>query len=324
MLRNICVLALTLIFINSCDSGNSKKVYTLRFGHIANESHTWHLAALKFKELVEQRSNGEMKVKVYPNSQIGNEADLINLIQLGVADMTITGESLQNWAPLAALIAYPYAFESSEEMRKVAASEAAKKIEEQITEKTDLVPLTWFERGPRYLTSNRPIKSPDDLKGLKIRVPDAPLSIKFWDALGAKPTPMAFGEVFTSLQQGAIEAQENPYSQIDNASFYEVQKYLNKTAHVRSWIYVVIGKNQLAKYPEHLQKIIKEAAVEAQAYENELFLKEEKKLEEKLKKAGMEFIDVDIKAFSEKAKEETKAKLSEAQRGLLEQFNTTK
>ncbi|MFT5123109.1 MAG: tripartite ATP-independent transporter DctP family solute receptor [Candidatus Omnitrophota bacterium] len=300
---------------------DSDTEFTLKFGHLASEDNTWHLAAMKFKELVEAGSEGHIEVKLYPNSQLGKEMDLINSIQLGTADMTITGESLQNWAPKAALLAVPYAFSTSEDMRAAAAGKGGEEICAEITAKTGLIPLAWFERGPRHLTSKRVIEKPEDLNGLKIRVPNVPLFVNVWQELGAKPTPMAFSEVFTSLQQNTIEAQENPLSLIDSASFYEVQKYVNLTAHVRSWIYVVIGEEKLNKMPPDLQAVVRQAAREMQDYEHELFVAEETQLRKKLEAQGMTFIDADQTAFATKARKAVLNALSDEQRTLLEQFS---
>ena len=131
---------------------------------------------------------------------------------------------------------------------------------------------------------------------------------------------MAFGEVFTSLQQSTIEAQENPLSLIDSASFFEVQKNVNQTAHVRSWIYVVIGKKKLDGMPEDLQAIVRAAAEEMQAYEHELFTAEEEALKAKLEAKGMTFVDSDQAAFAAKAKPAVLAALTPEQRGLLEKL----
>jgi TRAP-type transport system periplasmic protein len=320
---------LLVLFLSACglqkgEGGSTSAEFTLKFGHLANEANTWHLAALKFKELVEARSAGRIEVKVYPNSQIGEEMDLINSIQLGTADMTITGESLQNWAPKAALLAVPYAFSSAEEMRTAAGGPVGDEIRAEITEKTGLVPLAWFERGPRHLTTNRPINTPAELKGLKIRVPNVPLFVSVWQELGAKPTPMAFSEVFTALQQNTIEAQENPLSLIDSASFFEVQKHVNLTAHVRSWIYVVIGEKTLNKLPADLQAIVKQAAVDAQAHEHALFLAKETELRANLEAKGMSFVESDQAAFAEIARPAVMKALSEEQRALLERLASKK
>ena len=121
-------------------------------------------------------------------------------------------------------------------------------------------PIDYFARGPRELTSNSPIKSPDDLNGLKMRVPNVPLFIDVWKALGASPRPMAFSEVFTSLQNGTIDAQENPLALIRSANFYEVQKYVNLTDHVRSWIYLTISEITWKKLSSEQQQAVMEAA----------------------------------------------------------------
>lgn len=290
--------------------------YTLKFGHLANEQNIWNKAALKFKELVETNSEGRIEVQVFPNEQLGSEMDVINSIQLGTADMTITGESLQNWAPKAAMMAVPYLFRDADHMRKAVEGDVGKQIEAQITERTGLVPLAWFERGPRELTSNRPIKTPDDLDGLRIRVPNVPLFVDTWEALGARPTPMAFSEVFTSLQQNTIEAQENPLSLIESASFNEVQQYVDMTDHVRSWIYVVIGKQKLESMPDDLQTVVRDAASEMQAYEEKLFVEDQQRLEQALKDKGMKFVEVDQAAFAKKAEPAVLDSLNDDQKAL--------
>lgn len=291
---------------------------TLRFGHLANEQNIWHQAAERFKELVEENSDGRIEVQIYPNEQLGNEMDVINSIQLGTADMTITGESLQNWAPKAAMMAVPYAFRDAEHLRQTVESEIGEQIEAQIIERANLVPLAWFERGPRELTSNRPLRHPDDLDGVRLRVPNVPLFVDTWEALGARPTPMAFSEVFTALQQNTIQAQENPLSLIESASFNEVQDYVNLTGHVRSWIYVVIGRNRLESLPDDLQQVVRDAAQEMQTYQAELFEEDQQRLEQALQERGMEFIEVDIEAFAEKARPAVEAALDDEQRELFD------
>jgi len=187
---------------------------TLKLGHLANEQNVWHKAALKFGEELKTLTNGRIEVEVYPNESLGKEMDLLTGMQLGTVDMTISGESLQNWAPMAALLAVPYAYKSLEQMDAVAGGEIGDQIEAEIIAKAQVRPIAYFARGPRNLTSNRAIKSPDDLNGLKLRVPNVPLFVDVWKALGAQPTPMAFSEVFTSLQNGTIDAQENPITTI--------------------------------------------------------------------------------------------------------------
>jgi len=293
---------------------------TLKLGHLANEQDPWHKACLKFSEEVGKRTNGEVVIKVFPNEQLGKETDLIKGIQLGTVDFTITGESLQNWVPSAALLAVPYGIRDLAHMDKVVNSAIGTEIASQIEGKTTLRPLAYFARGPRDLTSNRPIKTPDELDGLRLRIPNVPMFVSFWQALGAKPTPMAFSEVFTSLQNGTIEAQENPLALIKSASFFEVQKYLNLTEHVISWIYLVGSSRKLDKMPKPHRDAIMAAAKVAEAYERQLFLADEKKLADELKSKGMTFVTADKAAFAKKGHDAVLASLNPNVKSLFEKI----
>lgn len=293
---------------------------TLKLGHLANEQNPWHLASVKFGDEVKRLTDGRIEVQVFPNESLGKEVDLINGMQLGTVDMTITGESLQNWAPMAALLAVPYAYKSIEHMDEVAGGEIGEKIKAQIVEKAQIRPIAFFARGPRDLTSNRAIKSPDDLNGLKMRVPNVPLFVDVWKALGANPGPMAFSEVFTSLQNGTIEAQENPLALIRSANFNEVQKFVNLTDHVRSWIYLTIAESTWKKLSEVDQKAVMEAAKIAQAYERELFNKSLSDDRAYLESKGMTFVEVDGAAFQAKAKDAVLANVNAEIKPIVEQL----
>mgnify|MGYP003109607098 CR=1 FL=1 len=291
---------------------------SLKLGHLANEQNAWHKAAVKFGEELSTLTDGRIEVQVFPNETLGKEIDLINGMQLGAVDMTITGESLQNWAPKAALLAVPYAYKTLEDMDAVASGEIGDQIEQQIIEKARIRPIAYFARGPRNLTSNRAIKSPDDLDGLKMRVPNVPLFVDVWKSLGAQPTPMAFSEVFTSLQAGTIDAQENPLALIESASFDEVQKFVNKTEHVRSWIYLTISEITWGKLSDADKDAVMEAAKRAQAYERDLFAADEERLTEELQSKGMTFVEIDKEAFASKAKDAVLANVSDEIRPIVE------
>ncbi|MDD3917522.1 MAG: TRAP transporter substrate-binding protein, partial [Synergistaceae bacterium] len=278
-----------------------KPEFTLKLGHLANTEHTWHKGSVKFAELVEEKTGGRVVVQVFPSEQLGNEMEVIGNIQSGIVDMLITGESMMNWAPLCGLIAVPYMIRDSAHMEKIVEGEVGQAIEKEVIEKVRLRPVAWFERGARNLTSNREVKKPEDLNGLRLRVPNVPLFVATWESLGAKPTPMAFSEVFTSLQQGIIDGQENPYDLIKSASFFEVQKFVNKTEHVRGWIYLVIGEDKFQSMPEDIRKAVLEAGKEAQVYERQLFRAEQDQLIKDLQDKGMTFVEVDKEAFMKKA-----------------------
>ena len=156
------------------------------------------------------------------------------------------------------------------------------------------------------------------LNGLKLRVPNVPLFVDVWKSLGAQPTPMAFSEVFTSLQAGTIDAQENPLALIDSASFNEVQKFVNKTEHVRSWIYLTISEITWNKLSDADKDAVMEAAKRAQAFERDLFTADEERLTKELQAKGMTFVDVDTQAFAQKAKDAVLANVSDEIRPIVE------
>ncbi|TJZ90841.1 TRAP transporter substrate-binding protein [Paracoccus gahaiensis] len=291
---------------------------TLKLGHLANEENIWHLAALHFAEEVATGTEGRVEVQVFPNESLGKEIDVINGMQLGTADMTITGESLQNWAPMAALLALPYAYRSLEHMDEVASGEIGEQIEAQIIEMADIRPLTYFARGPRNLSAGREITTPADLDGFKLRVPNVPLFVSAWQALGANPTPMAFSEVFTSLQNGTIEGQENPLALFQSGGFYEVQKTVNLTEHVRSWIYLTISENAWNKLSEADQAVVQAAADSTQAFEREMFMENEQELVAQLEAEGVTFVEVDQEAFAEAARDAVIAGVAEDIRPTVE------
>lgn len=313
---NLAAVAATVVAMAA--GASSAQEMTLKLGHLANEDNPWHLASVKFGEELSALTDGRIAVEVFPNESLGKEIDLINGMQLGTVDMTITGESLQNWAPMAALLAVPYAFKTIDDMDAFAGGETGDAIKAQIVEKAQIRPIAYFARGARDLTSNRPITTPSDLNGLKMRVPNVPLFVDVWKALGANPGPMAFSEVFTSLQNGTIESQENPLALIRSASFYEVQSHVNLTDHVRSWIYLTIAESTWTKLSADDQAAVMEAAARAQAYERDLFNESLAADRAFLEKKGMTFVEVDAAAFQAAAKDAVLANVNDEIKPIVE------
>ncbi|MEM6628166.1 MAG: TRAP transporter substrate-binding protein [Bacteroidota bacterium] len=312
------VLLLSLLVVQ-CKSHN-KAEFLFRTGLLVNEDHTWYKAFVYFGEILEERSQGRIKVEVYPSEQLAKELEAIRLIQAGVIEMTTTGSTLNNWMEIAAFCEMPYLLKDSIEMKALIEGPLGQKIEDNMLQLTGLRPLGYFQRGPRHLTTNRPIRHPDDLNGLILRVPSVPSFVTAWNAMGAKPTPMAFSEVFTSLQQGTIEAQENPFALIRSAGFAEVQKYVNLTGHVVSWIYPVVGEKQFQRLPPDLQAIFLEAAKDMVRYEHSLFIASEKAVQQDLAGKGMEFIAVDKEAFALKCRAAIYESLSLEMQAVYDEF----
>lgn len=312
---------------NSSAAGTTSggKKITWKLGHITDENHPWHKTSLKFAELVKQKTNDQIEIKIFPNSQLGGEIDTLNSIKSGTADLTISGESMANWAPKAALMAVPYEFRDEDHMKKVIESDIGKEIEQDISEKVEVTPLYYHLRAPRNLTSDKPINTLDDIKGFRMRVPNVPLFLDAWKSVGAKPQAMDFKEVFTALQQHVIDGQENPYDLIFSASFYEVQKYVNQTEHVRQWVYMVVGNKQLESLTPELQEAVKEAAKEAQAYGSELFAKDIAEYRQKLIDKGMKINEeVDRDAFKKAMEPAIKSSLKKEQLELYDKIQNFK
>jgi tripartite ATP-independent transporter DctP family solute receptor len=297
-----------------------EQLIIIKAGHVANRDHTWHKALVYFGEKLYERSEGRIIVEIYPNEQLGKEVELIRSIKTGIADITITAGTLQNWTDIVAFSDMPFIFRDTIHMKKLAEGPLGEQMENRILEETGLRIIAYFQRGPRHLTSNRPIKSPSDLNGLIIRIPNVPSYTVAWKALGANPTPMALSEVFTSLQQGTIEAQENPLAMISSTNLFEVQDYVNLTAHLLSWAYVVIGDEKFRQMPVDLQKLLLETAKDMQQYEHQLFLKNEVNLRNQLENKGMTFIEVDKEAFRLKGSGAVYQSLSQEMKEIYHQI----
>ena len=222
------------------------------------------------------------------------------MIQAGVIDMTTTSALLSNWTEIMTFCEMPFLMDSMEDVDAMLNGPVGARIRSEMATKTGLRPVAYFQAGARHLTSNRPIRHPDDLQGLIIRIPSIPAFITAWSALGAKTTPIAFSEVFTSLQQGVINAQENPLPLTKMLALYEVQEYVNLTSHVFGWTYPVIGEKQFQKMPPDRQQIFLECAQEMQVFERKLFEENAVLTRAELEAKGMEFIEVDREAFKKK------------------------
>lgn len=272
---------------------------TWKLAHISNEEHYWHKIAQEFARLVNEKTNGQMEIVIYPNSQLGSETDVLNGILQGTCDMTITGESLSAWIPTADLLAPYFAYQSEEHVEKVINSDIGKKIISDI-EAVGFKPLFYVLRAPRNLTSNIPVRTPEDMKNVKIRLSNSAQAIACWKAIGSSPQVMGLSECFTALNQGVVDAQENPYDLIYSSGFYDVQKYVNETEHVFSYIFFTVGNKQFDALTPELQQAVIEASAEAQEYGKKLYYEQKESSKQACIEKGMEIVsDVDKDAFRE-------------------------
>lgn len=314
---------LLFLFCFGCQKEESHEVL-LRASLLVNENHSWYKSFDYFAHLLQEQSDGRIKLEIYHSEQLAKEVEAIRLIQSGVIDMTSTSSMLNNWIEIAAFCEMPFLIEDTDEMTRLIKSTIGQRIEQEIKEKTGLRVIGYLPAGARHLTANRPIRHPDDLQGLILRVPSIPSFVTAWQACGAKPTPMAYSEVFTALQQGTIEAQENPLALIHSQGFSEVQDYVNLTAHVVSWTYPVIGEAQYQSLSPELQKIFDGCAARMQTYSLKVYEEEQKNVRQKLIDQGMKLIEVDKPAFAQKARTALRESLSLEMQAVYEEIISMK
>lgn len=277
---------------------------TLKLGHIAEPENVYGQGADHFAKLVKERSNGEINIQVYPSSQLGNQRDLVEGLGMGTVDMTLTGTAvLGNFVPEVAVFDLPFIFRDVNHAYKAldtVGMELAKK-----GEKNGMIPLAFWENGIRHMTNNkRPIKEPDDMKGLKVRVMEQPVYIDMMKSLGASPTPMAMSELYTALQKGVIDGQENPLGHIATKKFNEVQKYLSLTGHTYASEPLLISTSAWKKLTPEQQELVRQAAIDTRDWERQLCRDLESKFLEQIKAAGTTEVNEDVnkEAFAKATK----------------------
>jgi len=272
---------------------------TLKLGTSTQPTHIYNLAADYFAKIVAEETGGEIEVQVFPAAQLGSERDMVEGLQLGSLEMTLTSTGpMGNFVPQVKLFNLPFLFKDRESCYRVLDGEIGTQISDRFV-KVGIRSLGWFENGFRNITnSKRAVNSPDDMKGVKIRVMEDDVFILTMKAMGASPLPMAFGELYTALEQKTVDAQENPLAVIHSSRFFEVQKYLAMTGHFYSPAVLLISEmTWKGLSPEH-QKIVADAAAKARDYERGLSLKADQELEAACKKEGMTITHPDKAPFA--------------------------
>ena len=231
--------ALAVVFFWATIGGAAE---VLKFGHVSESTHPLHQRAVWAAQEIEKRTEGRYKIEVFPASALGKQADLDEALSMGAVDFSYPSVAFAaNAYPPIGIAAAPYMFRDMDHWKKFSNSDVFEKLAQGFYESTGNVILANPFYGFRHVTSNKPIKTPEDMQGLKIRVPNAPLYKMFPDTVGANSTPIAFAEVYLALQQGVVDAQENPLAVIKSKKFYEVQEYINLTGHMMDSIFTVMS-----------------------------------------------------------------------------------
>lgn len=309
------MLVLSLI-LSACGGGGSssagadgesaekddRKTFSLKAGHSLTEDHPYHIGLMELAKNVEKRTEGKVKIEVFPLSQLGAERELTEALTLGTADMSVSSTApIANFYPEIGIVDMPFLFESREHAYKILDGEIGQELLKGM-EDVGIVGLAWGENGFRHITNaKKPINKPEDLKGLKIRTQENPIHLDAFNALGAKPTPMAWTEALTALQQGVVDAQENPIVVADTYKLYEAnQKYMTLTGHLYSPAVIMFSKSVWDTLPAEYQDILREESKKAGDQIRDLITKSDEESLKVLKEQGMEIVEeVDVTPFRE-------------------------
>ncbi|MEP6722563.1 MAG: sialic acid TRAP transporter substrate-binding protein SiaP [Variovorax sp.] len=281
----------------------------LKWAHVYETSEPFHKYSLWAAEEIKKRTNGKYEIQVFPASSLGKESDINQGLTLGTVDIILTGASFagNTYKPLAVTY-FPFIFRDSDHLLKYAQSDVFKELAKGYDEKSGnhVTALTYY--GARHVTSSaaRPVTKPEDMKGLKIRVPDAPAYLAFPKSLGANATPIAFAEVYLALQNGTVDAQENPLPTIEAKKFFEVQKNISLTGHIVDSLLTVTSGQLWGKLSADEKKVFSDVMQEAAEKTGREIIASEVRLVEEFKKKGNNVIVVDKNAFREAVLKATK------------------
>ena len=271
----------------------------LKWAHVYETSESYHTAAVWAAGEIAKRTNNRYQVEVFPASSLGKETDINQGLTLGTVDIIYTGQLFagRTYGPIA-IGGAPYMFRDFSHWNAFRTSPLFKELSDGYQQKSSgnkVVALTYY--GERHVTSNKAINKPEDMKGLKIRVPDAPLYTMFPRAVGANPTPIAFAEVYLALQNGTVDAQENPLPTIDAKKFYEVQKFIVLTGHITDALLTIVGGPTWNKLSDADKKIFEEVLRQAADRATAEIVEVEKKMSAEFEKRGKTVVKVDRKPF---------------------------
>jgi tripartite ATP-independent transporter DctP family solute receptor len=269
----------------------------LKWAHVYEEASAYHKWAAWAVDQIKEKTDGRVNITVFPASQLGNESDINEGLTIGSVDMIYTGPNFaeRDYGPIA-ISDYPFMLKDFDHWKAYRDSDLFKELAKGYHDATGhtVMGITWY--GYRHVTSNFAITKPEDMKGLKIRVPDSPVMVMFPNAVGANPTPIAFAEVYLALQQGVVDAQENPLPTIQFKKFYEVQSNINLTGHIGNSLIVVVSSTAMSQIGDDaatVEAVLKDALAQSADEINQ----SETDLVQWFRDQGIQINEVDKAAF---------------------------
>lgn len=299
---SLVVFTTLLIVFLGINIASAQHLYELRFGHVLNESHPYHEGFEKWAERVEERTDGELVVEVYPSSQLGVEEDVIEQIRTNVPIGWNTDSArLGDYVNDISVVNAPYFVESLEDVRKLKETPTMQKYQEELEEEYDLKVLSFqWVQGFRHFMTNEKVEEPEDLDGLRIRTPPAEVWQESIKALGATPTAMDFGDIYSGIQQGSVDGAELVYDNVTAGNLHEVLDYTSETGHILLVNFQVVNSEWFENLPEEYQEILVEECDRAGIETSEKIMEEtEEDAKQESIDEGMEIIEVDKEAFRE-------------------------
>lgn len=296
-------LVLSFALLSACTSSNEREQYVLYAGHSLAADHPFELAMQELKQRIEERTDGRVIIETFPLSQLGAERELIEGAMLGSVDMVVsTSGPIMNFVSDFAVLDLPFLFNDRESAVNILEGEIGQELFDQLRD-IGIVGLSWGENGFRHVTNSlKPVETPDDLKGLSMRVQENKVFISAFKELGVTPSPMAWTEALTALQSGVVDGQENPILVIDSYKLYDAnQKHMTLTGHAYSSAVFMMSEHAYNRLPEDLRQIVMEEGQKIGAYERQLVIDMEQKALARLQEQGMEVVDtIEVDAFREK------------------------
>lgn len=274
----------------------------LKWAHVYEEGSDYHQVALWAADEVAKRTDGRVEIKVFPASSLGKEVEINEGLGIGSVDIIYTGPSFveRYYGPIA-ISDYPFIMRGYDHWKTYRGSDLFKELSDGYKEATGSTVMGLVYYGQRHVTSSFPILKPEDMKGLKIRVPNSPVMLMFPNAVGANPTPMAFSEVYLALQQGVVDAQENPLPTIKFKKFYEVQSNINLTGHILNSLLIIASDSAMSNMGDDapaVQDVLKEAAAKV----SQSIYQQEQDLVSWFREQGIKVNEVDKGPFQEAVK----------------------
>ena len=300
-MKKLWIAIATVALIVSSGGAVSAAEFVFKAAHNGATGHPFQDGYEKFKEVIEAATNGRVEVQIFPAEQMGSEEQVNEMIQFGTAEINATGSAaVSNWVPEAELFNLPFIFRDVDHMYRVLDGPIGDRIADDIEQKLDAVFLGWWYSGNRNAWNNkRPVLKPADFAGLKIRVMGSAVLVDAFNALGAQATPMSFGEVYTSIQQGVIDGAETDHIDLQVEKFYEVTEYVSLTGHMYLPIAFIFSRKVYDTLPKDIQTAIFAAARAATPHQRKMVDVKTEEALTFLKGKGIKFYDVDVGPFQE-------------------------